>query len=87
MSKAAKKPEEMGKVLEFKPVLKEAELYEERRTPLYIDHKNGRVTGSPHFKPQEDIDLGDRVQRIRSSLERINTLMAELKKLSHNERK
>ena len=42
--------------------------------------KNGRLVGSPHFKtPAHSDDFGDRMQRIRASLEKINQLMAELK--------
>ncbi len=42
--------------------------------------KNGKVVGSPHLKtPEHSDDFGDRMQRIRASLEKINQLMAELK--------
>ena len=45
------------------------------RVPLLISH-DGLVSG--HIKP--DGDFHARMQRIRSSLEKINNLMAELKK-------
>ena len=44
------------------------------RVPLIISH-DGSVSG--HIKP--DCDSQERMQRIRSSLEKINQLMAELK--------
>lgn len=52
------------------------------RSPLYMSHLEGKVTGSPHFKRPEAGDFGDRLQRIRTSLEKINGLIAELKKMS-----
>ena len=51
------------------------------RTPLYLSHLDGKVRGkSPHFKRPSDEDMGDRMQRIKTSLEKINYLMNELKK-------
>lgn len=52
------------------------------RKPLYVSHQSGKVTGSPHLKGPESPDFGDRLQRIRSSLDKINRLMSELKKMS-----
>ena len=52
------------------------------RNPLYVSHLTGKVTGSPHLRGPESPDFGDRLQRIRSSLEKINRLMSELKKMS-----
>ena len=55
------------------------------RKPLFVSHLEGKVTGSPHFNnPVGDAsdDLGDRIQRIRASLQKINRLMAELKRMS-----
>ncbi len=53
------------------------------REPLYVSHLNGKVTGKPDQKrPGESADFGDRLTRIRSSLEKINRLMADLKKMS-----
>ena len=49
------------------------------RTPLHVSHIDGKVKGSPHLRNQETDDFGDRMQRIRSSLEKINQLMADLK--------
>lgn len=46
------------------------------RTPLYSSHlENGA-------KPVEEEDFGTRMQRIRTSLEKINQIMWELKKNS-----
>lgn len=52
------------------------------RLPLHVSHLDGKVTGSPHFKRPNTDDFGDRMQRIKSSLEKINKLMADLKKSS-----
>ena len=52
------------------------------RTPLYVSHLDGKLKGSPHFKRGDAEDFGDRLTRIRASLERINQLMAEIKKTS-----
>lgn len=52
------------------------------RTPLHVSHIDGKVKGSPHFRTQESDDFGDRMQRIRTSLEKINQLMADLKTTS-----
>ena len=54
------------------------------RNPLYVSHADGKVTGSPHLKRPEAPDFGDRLQRIRTSLEKINSLMSELKKVAQN---
>ena len=55
------------------------------RTPLHMSHLNGKVTGSPHFKRPDADDFGDRMQRIKASLEKINRLMADLKKSSKDQ--
>ena len=53
------------------------------REPLYVSHLSGKVGGNPSQKrPAESADFGDRLQRIRASLEKINRLMADLKKMS-----
>lgn len=52
------------------------------RNPLYVSHLTGKVTGQPHANRPESPDFGDRLQRIRASLEKINRLMSELKKMS-----
>ncbi len=52
------------------------------REPLYVSHLEGKVTGSPHTKRPDAEGFGDRLTRIRSSLEKINRLMADLKRMS-----
>lgn len=52
------------------------------RKPLYVSHLTGKVTGAPGSKRNEAPDFGDRLQRIRASLDKINRLMSELKNLS-----
>jgi hypothetical protein len=47
---------------------------------LHVSHIDGKVKGSPHFRRPEADDFGDRMQRIKTSLEKINQLMTELKK-------
>ena len=59
------------------------------RTPLYLSHLEGRVSNNPHLKGDHvgGEGFGDRISRIRKSLERINTLMNELKKLPEDEQR
>ena len=52
------------------------------RTPLHVSHIDGKVKGSPHLRTQGTDDFGDRMLRIRTSLEKINQLMADLKTTS-----
>lgn len=55
------------------------------RTPLHVSHIDGKVKGSPHFRRPEADEFGDRMQRIRTSLEKINQLMADLKAANRNQ--
>lgn len=64
----------MGKLLKF------PERTVDERTPLFVSHLDGMVRASPHFERPVVADFRDRIERIRSSLQRINDLMAELKK-------
>lgn len=49
------------------------------RTPLYLSHLRGTLSGSPRAnRPQAD-DFGDRLTRIRRSLKRVQELMNQLK--------
>lgn len=51
------------------------------RTPLYVSYKTGNVTtGEQVLKPKED--FGDKLGKVKQSLERINNLMDELRKLN-----
>jgi hypothetical protein len=53
------------------------------RTPLYLSYNKGRVlTGEQILKPKDD--FADGLVRVRQSLERINDLMSELKKLNNS---
>lgn len=45
------------------------------RKPLYVSHLKGTATGDK----TDDQNLGDRISRIKNSLERINKLMKMLK--------
>ena len=51
------------------------------RTPLYISHSKGIVTTGEQILKQDN--LVDKVARIRHSLDRINELMVELRKLNN----
>ncbi len=76
-----------GKVVSLHQFRQKKELAKELgngRKPLYLDQKSGTI------KTQDDQDentnFGERLQRIRNSLDRINSLMTELKSLSQNEK-
>ena len=74
-----------GEVVSLASFRKQKETKEEfgrGREPLYVSHLTGKVTGTPPTKRPETQDFGDRLTRIRSSLEKINRLMSELKKMS-----
>jgi hypothetical protein len=58
------------------------ELTKGGRNPLYVSHLTGKVSGKAEGSEASSPDFGDRLQRIRSSLEKINRLMADLKKMS-----
>lgn len=57
-----------------------------KKEGLFIDEVNGTLQGSSvsssNFRRPESEDFGDRMQRIKRSLEQINALMTELKKTS-----
>ena len=85
-----KSSETEAKVLDFNSFREKKALEEsltDERTPLFVSHLNGKIKGSPHFKRPSSEDFGDRIQRIRTSLEKINALMAELKKQSKDSKK
>ncbi len=52
------------------------------RQPLYISHLEGKLKGTPHERTTKAEDFGDRIGRIRTSLDKINRLMQELRKVS-----
>lgn len=72
-----------GKVYELKTYKDNKIIKEELardRTPLYVSHLTGKITGSPN--QESGPDFANRLQRIRSSLDKINNLMVALKELS-----
>lgn len=72
-------------VLDFNSFKKKKEIDRDLaagRNPLYVSHLDGKVKGSPHLNRPEAEDFGDRLQRIRTSLEKINSLISDLKKMS-----
>ncbi|MEZ4741155.1 MAG: hypothetical protein R3B45_01685 [Bdellovibrionota bacterium] len=76
-------PKSNAKVLNlahFRKKKKEEETLSRGRKPLYISHTERKITSKPGNNGNED--FSDRVSRIKASLERINTLMSELKKMS-----
>jgi hypothetical protein len=48
------------------------------RRPLYVSHLKGTASSDKNGQA----DLGDRISRIKSSLDRINNLMKDLKSMS-----
>lgn len=80
------------KVLDFTAFKKKQEVNSEfsrARKPLYVNNDEGRVSGTEDGAKNaaSTEDFGDRLQKIRSSLDRINTLMSDLKKLSAHREK
>lgn len=59
------------------------EFVRNERKPLYVSHLTGQISDSDKSKSKgEANDFGDRLQRIRSSLDKINKLISDLKTLS-----
>lgn len=54
------------------------------RTPLVVSHLEGKVKDAESVGVK-DSDFGDRILKIRSSLEKINGLMSELRKLANKQ--
>jgi hypothetical protein len=56
------------------------------RKPLYVNQNEGKISGSTDGQVSaadaSNEDFGERLLKIRASLDRINSLMANLKKLS-----
>jgi predicted transcriptional regulator len=81
------------KILDFKSFKQKQETNNEfsrSRKPLYVNKEEGRISGNAEgakSAADKGEDFGDRLQKIRSSLDRINSLMADLKKLSTNKSK
>ena len=54
------------------------------RTPLVVSHLEGKVKDAEKIGVK-DSDFGDRILKIRSSLEKINGLMNDLRKMANNQ--
>ncbi len=57
------------------------EFVRNERKPLYVSHLTGKIDDTGKIKNEAN-DFGDRLQRIRSSLDKINKLISDLKTLS-----
>ncbi len=56
---------------------------EGRPEPLVVDHSTGKITTrAKHLGLEPPEEFGDRIDRVKASLDKINRLMADLKKLS-----
>lgn len=76
-----------GKVLDLGSFRKKKETKNEfapNRQPLYSSHLGSTPdkAGGKRSTQTQDADFGDRLHRIRLSLDKINRLMGELKKMS-----
>lgn len=85
-------PTNKSKILDFSAFKSKQDVNKEfsrSRKPLFVNSDKGSISGkTENSQPvQASEDFGDRLHKIRSSLERINTLMADLKKLSSNREK
>ena len=63
------------------------EFVRNERKPLYVSHLTGQISASDKATERtkakgEANDFGDRLHRIRSSLDKINKLISDLKTLS-----
>lgn len=74
------KPKNVVELSSFRKKKETAEEFARGRNPLYVSHSTGKISASQDGKSEDN--FGDRYQRIKSSLEKINRLMAELKKIS-----
>ena len=65
---------------QFKEKKKINENFSNERVPLYVSHLTGKVTAGPKLRRPSTEDFGDRIVRIKESLNKINILMDQLKK-------
>lgn len=65
-------------ILEWKKKKHLDELLARGRTPLYVSHATGKITGPG----TDNADFGTRLERIRVSLDKINRLMASIKEMN-----
>lgn len=77
-----KKSKNVVDLSSFRKKKETAEEFARGRSPLYVSHTSGKISGSKSGEASSEDNFGDRYQRIKSSLEKINRLMAELKKIS-----
>jgi hypothetical protein len=79
-------PESSSNIVDFASFKKKKHLEQDLargRNPLFVSHKRGTITDSKDAQRVADTpDMGDRLQRIRTSLQKINILMAELRQMS-----
>lgn len=82
------RPEKDAKVLDLTKFRQKKETKDEfgrGREPLYSSHLNQNRPAAPSKAARgKDDDFGDRLQRIRTSLDKINKLMGELRKMSQS---
>lgn len=81
MKQENEKSKNVVELSSFRKKKETAEEFARGRNPLYVSHDTGKISGSKNAKSEEE-NFGDRYQRIKASLEKINRLMAELKKIS-----
>jgi len=77
----------VSKVVQLASFKKKRETQEElarARKPLYVNHADGAISGTQAGAKNggANEDFADRLGKIKGSLDRINQLMAEIKKLS-----
>lgn len=66
----------MGNITYLRDFKAKKELVTSDRKPLYVSHLTGKITAD-----STDDDFGTRLARIRASLEKINSIINDLKKL------
>ena len=77
-----KTPSKILSLEQYKEKKEISERLTQGRNPLYVSHLTGKIKDTQNFKSPSDLDFADRIQRIKASLERINRLMSDLKKLA-----
>ncbi len=75
------KPKNVIELSGFRKKKDTAEEFGRGRNPLYVSHSTGKISGSKSAETEGE-NFGDRYSRIKASLEKINRLMTELKKIS-----
>ena len=86
---AVNENKESGKVLDLASFRQKKDVASELgqgRKPLYLDQNTGTIRKDTAEAGKDQPDFGERLQRIRSSLDRINSLMSELKGLAQKDK-